>query len=148
MAQELGTDGNTLALITGAIVTIVVAGKQAFDRFSPDSKRNIKEAAELDIIKTLREEVDRVKEDLQNIKEEHSEHIRKLEEDHKEERITLMSKIECLNDKFSNLNKDYEKLKRELLEVYIQASNVHSFEELELLKEKLIAIIDGDSSEV
>lgn len=129
MAQEFGADENVLALITGAIVTVLVAGKKAFDKFYPNSLKGIKDSTELDIIKTLREELDRVKEDLQNTKDENAENIDKLKEELKE------------------VNKNYDKIKRQMLEVYIQATTVYSFEELELLKMKLLEIMDDDNPE-
>lgn len=145
--QESLLDGNLSNTIT--VVTMGIAGgllllRKVLRQLSSDRVETYKESTEVDIIKSLRVEVARLRRDQDADRENNHKALDELKEAHAKEREELVDKISRLEEKLSKFTIHHRDIKGEALEAYVIAVALKDENDLDKIKEKLLAIINSE----
>lgn len=138
--QEPLLDVNTPTVVSAGVLGTVLLLRKIWRQFSADRVETYRESTEVDIIKSLREDISRLRDEQiadRDSNEKALEHIREVSLREKEDLLEKIKEMEIL---LSNLSDKITSFKRNALDAYIETS---TGSDSDIVKEKLLEIMNG-----
>ncbi len=134
-----------IGFITSALVALIVGLRKGLQSLSADKVISNRNVTEVNLIKSLSDDIGRLREEAKEDRERNQEEIFKLNENYQSERLELIGKIQELEAKVGNLTTRHEFIKKEALDIYIELSALQGVD-IDTVKDRLLSIINSDLS--
>lgn len=141
LIQLLLTNGGA----TGLIVAIIIIVKKVWSVASSQYLKTVKETTESSLIGTLMDDIERIRNELKEVKEDHRKDLEAIRANHSRDKDELMERISRLKVELAIFKRRNESMRHEALEAYTYLINCehrddHCAECHEELKNKLMGI--------
>lgn len=138
--QESLLDGNTPTIVSAGVLGTVLLLRKIWRQFSADRVETYRESTEVDIIKSLREDIARLRDEQNSDRDSNEKALDSIREISSKEKEELLVKIKEMEFQLKNLSDKITSFKRSALDAYIEAS---TGTDSEIVKEKLLDIMNG-----
>lgn len=144
-------DTSSLAGVLGGAMGFVVMAGMGFMRvkrmFSTEKLSTVKDTTESTLITSMMADIERVRQELREVKDEHKADLESIREAHRKDREDFISEIAGLKREIGVLKRKNESMRAEALEAYAFVSNSEILADSDCvieLKDKLMRIAVED----